>query len=86
MIGYILKTTNFLAHGANEYYKTKIWDIRIIEKTQKIEIWDLFYEYEKIYVWLSPRYGKNQNIEKYQSINFDECLIFLNRPLSTYGI
>ena len=26
-------TTNFLARGANEYYKTKIWEMRMIEKT-----------------------------------------------------
>ena len=33
------RTTNFLAHGANEYYKTKILETRIIEKAQQIEIW-----------------------------------------------
>ena len=37
-----VRTNNLLFHGVNEYYKTKIWEMRIIEKTQKIEIWDFF--------------------------------------------
>ena len=28
------RTTNFRAHGVNEYYKKKIWEMRIIEKAQ----------------------------------------------------
>ena len=39
-IDYIRKTTNFLVYGANEYYKTKIWEMKISEKAQQIEIWD----------------------------------------------
>ena len=52
------RTTNFLAHGANEYYETKILEMRIIEKAQQIEISDFFDELSKYYVWLDPPYGK----------------------------
>ena len=42
------RTTNFLAHGANEYYKPKIWEMRIIEKALLIEIWDFLMNYQNI--------------------------------------
>ena len=50
----LVRTINFLAYGANEYYKTKIREMRIIEKTHQIEIWDMFNEWSKYYVWLHP--------------------------------
>ena len=74
------KTTNFLAHGSNEYYKTKIREMRIIEKLKKSK-YEIFLWMIKILCLIIPPY-KNQKIEKCQLIHFDECLkyIFLWTP------
>ena len=57
------------------------WDY--VRKLNKIEISKFSDEWSKYYVGLSPPYGKTLKNEKYQIINFDSCLIFFNRPLST---
>ena len=40
--------------------------MRISEKAQQIEIWDIFYEWSKYYVYLYPPMGK---IEKSKKVN-----------------
>ena len=47
-----------------------------VRKLNKIKICEKFDEWSKYYVGLSSPYGKTQKIEKCQSINFDEWLIF----------
>ena len=49
--------TSFFAHGAIEYYKTKILEMRIVDKTQQIEIYAFLYMI-KYYFWLYPTYRK----------------------------
>ena len=62
------RTINFLAHDANEYYKTKIWEVRIIEKTQHIKIWDFSGECSNYYVWSYPPYGKSEKLKNSNQI------------------
>ena len=47
--------------------------MRIIEKAQQIEMWDFFMNDQNIMFGYTPPMEKNSKIEKYQSINFDEC-------------
>ena len=50
----------------------KIWQMRIIEKSQQIEIWDFFMSDQNIMFSYTPLW-KNSKIEKSQTINSDEC-------------
>ena len=55
-----LRATIFLGHGVNEYYKTKIWEMSIIEKTQQTQNM-IFNELSKYIFWLYPPI---KNLEK----------------------
>ena len=56
-----VRKTSFLAHGANEYYKTKIWELRIIEKSQQIEIWDFLMNDQNIMFGYTPLWKNSEN-------------------------
>ena len=58
-----------------EYFKMKIWEMRIIEKTYQIEIW--FFKWMiKIFFWVIPPI-KTKKIVMGKSFNLDDCLLFL---------
>ena len=59
------RTTNFLAHGDNEYYKTKIWLMRLCEKTQQNRnMWKFWWMIKILCLGYPPPMEKleNQNI------------------------
>ena len=69
-IHYICNNDQFPLPWYQWVLKTNQWEMRKIEKTQQIEIWEFCDEWSKYYVWLYPPILK---IKKCQSIHFDEC-------------
>ena len=66
--------TNFLAHGANEYYKTKIWEMSIVEKTQQTRNMRFFDEWSKyIFLVIPPPQWKSE----YYFIVHQDNLLFV---------
>ena len=57
------RTTNSLAHGANEDHKLKVWEMRIIEKNSTNRIMRFLINDQNYYAWLYPpvKNSKNQN-------------------------
>ena len=76
-------STNFLAHGANEYYKTNILLMRLWEKNwQKLNCVKMLMNNRNIMFGLPPLpMEKVEKVEKWKIICLDECWIFFDRPL-----